>query len=349
MSTPYIDATGHWWVGALAWFNFELEFQKGHDNMVADVFGWVTNWLNPETVESILDGVTLGMVHQAKVHDPSMVEGDQHLEQEVCVTSGCPLVEIHVTNWANAQREDLMLSTVLDWLKAQKQTYLKILLAEHASCEEGKLILWDQQNFTIHQGSLYLHSTPKGRTEDLLLFVVPKAHCIAALNRCHQDAGHQGCDHTLCLLWECFWWPGMTNQVQQSIKSCTHCLQYEGNLSKVPLHPIVTTAPMDLLHVDFTSIKMTMEPNRPPKVAYILVFQDHFRKHIMAYMTPDQTTKTTTKFLYQGYISIFGAPARILSNQGVNFMSSIIGEMCKLLGMKKLWTTLYHPPRWMGW
>ena len=119
----------------------------------------------------------------------------------------------------------------------------------------------------------------------------------------------------------------MTNQMWQSIKSCKHCLQHEGNLSKVPLHPIVTTTLMDLLHVDFTSIEMTLELNRPPKVANVPVFQDQFMKNIMAYMTPKQTTKTVAKLLYQGYISIFGAQVRLLSNQGVNFMSSIIDEM----------------------
>ena len=128
----------------------------------------------------------------------------------------------------------------------------------------------------------------------------------------------------------------MTNQMQQSIKSCVHGLQHEGGVSKVPLHPIVATAPLDLLHVDFTSIKMTMELNRLPKVANVLVFQDHFMKHVMAYLTPDQTAKTVIKFLYQGYISIFGAPVRLLSDWGANFMSSIIDEMCKLLSMKTL-------------
>ena len=135
----------------------------------------------------------------------------------------------------------------------------------------------------------------------------------------------------------------MTNQVQQSIKSCMHCLQHEGNLPKVPLHPIVSTAPMDLLHVDFTSIEMTMDLNRLPKVANVLVFQDHFMKHIMAYVTPSKTTKTVATFLYQGYISIFGAPARLLRDHSANFMSNIISEMCKLLGMKKLCTMPYHP------
>ena len=36
MMTPKLDATGHQWVGAHAQFNFELEYQKGCDNTVAD-------------------------------------------------------------------------------------------------------------------------------------------------------------------------------------------------------------------------------------------------------------------------------------------------------------------------
>ena len=120
MLTPNLDAMGHWWVGALAQFNFELEYQKGHDNTVADLLSQVTTWPDPDTVKSTLDGVTLGTVHRAKFHDAAMVEGDQHLEQKVCVTAGCPLVEMHVTEWAKALKEHLKLSTVFDWLKAQK-------------------------------------------------------------------------------------------------------------------------------------------------------------------------------------------------------------------------------------
>ena len=88
MSTPYLDAMGHWWIVALACFNFKLKYQKGHDNMVADILSQFTTWLNLETAKSILDGVALGMVHHAEVHDPAMVKGDQHLEQEVCITAG---------------------------------------------------------------------------------------------------------------------------------------------------------------------------------------------------------------------------------------------------------------------
>ena len=45
-----------------------------------------------------------------------------------------------------------MLSTVLDWLKAQKQTNLRVLLGEHTSSEEGKLILQNWQNLQFIRG-----------------------------------------------------------------------------------------------------------------------------------------------------------------------------------------------------
>ena len=63
-------------------------------------------------VRSVLGGVTLGTVHQVKFHNPAIVEGDHHLEQEICVAAGCALVQMHVTDWAEAQKKDPMLSSV---------------------------------------------------------------------------------------------------------------------------------------------------------------------------------------------------------------------------------------------
>ena len=133
-------------------------------------------------------------MHQAKVHDPTTDEGDCSLEQEVHVTTGCALVQMHVTDWAEALKEDPTLSVVLNRLKAQKKTDLKTLLAEHASSKEGRVILHNQQKFMVHQGVLFLCSTSKGETKDLLLIMVPKAHQIATLNGCYWDAGHWGCN-----------------------------------------------------------------------------------------------------------------------------------------------------------
>ena len=84
--------------------------------------------------------------------------------------------------------------------------------------------------------------------------------------------------------------------MRQVIRACKCCLQYEGGTPKAALCPIVATAPLDLLHVDFTSIETTLELNQLPRVTNVLVFQDHFPKHILAYVTPDQTAKPSLNF-----------------------------------------------------
>ena len=79
---------------------------------------------------------------------------------------------------------------------------------------------------------------------------------------------------------------------------------------RAPLCPIVATTPLDLLHVDFTSIETTLKLNQLPRVTNVLVFQDHFTKHVLAYVTPNQTAKTIAKFLYGCYIFYLWGPGQ---------------------------------------
>ena len=88
----------------------------------------------------------------------------------------------------------------------------------------------------------------------------------------------------------------MAKQMRQVIKACRHCLQYEGGSTKAPLCPIVATAPLDLLHVDFTSIETTMELNQSPRVTNILVFQDDFTKHVLVHVTPIKLQRPSLNF-----------------------------------------------------
>ena len=68
-TTPNLDATWHRWVESLARFTFNIEYQKGHDNVAADALSWVTSKLDTETMKSILDGVTVEMTERADTHD----------------------------------------------------------------------------------------------------------------------------------------------------------------------------------------------------------------------------------------------------------------------------------------
>ena len=113
MTTPNLDLTGHQWVGALARFNFQLEYQKGWDNTVADMLSQITTHLSLEAMQSILNGVALCAPHRAEGYNPAVVQGDHSIQKEVWDTAGQVLFEMHMADWAKTQWEDLVLNAVL--------------------------------------------------------------------------------------------------------------------------------------------------------------------------------------------------------------------------------------------
>ena len=145
----------HWWVGALVQFNFELQYQKGHDNTVANALSWVTTSTGPKHSEinpwwNDIGKCMLGWSswpHHSWGWLLLGARGMCHCILHLC-TNTC-----YCLGWS-PERGHMMLSTVLDWLKAQKKTDLKAILAEHASSKEGQLILHNWQNLIIHQEAL---------------------------------------------------------------------------------------------------------------------------------------------------------------------------------------------------
>ena len=81
MTTPNLDTTGHQWMRALAKFNFQLEYQKGQDNAVANALSQITTCLRPEVVQAVLDGATIGAPQRAEGEDPAVLEGYQQKEK----------------------------------------------------------------------------------------------------------------------------------------------------------------------------------------------------------------------------------------------------------------------------
>ena len=146
----------------------------------------------------------------------------------------------------------------------------------------------------------------------------------------------------LWLLHDWFWMAGEAVQMQKVISSCKQCIQHEGSCAKAPMWPIFVTTPLEMLYVDFSSIETMIELDQPPNMANLLVFCDHIIKHVIPYVTHNQTAETVAKFLWQGYISIFRAQAKLLSYWGANFESNIFRDLCKLIGIWKVRTSPYH-------
>ena len=115
---------------------------------MADALIQITTCLGLEAVQAILDGATIGVSQRAEGEDPAVIEGDQQKEKEVKVTAGQVLVEMHITDWAAAQKEDPKLDAILQWLESKKKTDLRTLLGEYTSSEEGWMVCRNCQNFT---------------------------------------------------------------------------------------------------------------------------------------------------------------------------------------------------------
>ena len=71
---------------------------------------------------------------------------------------------------------------------------------------------------------------------------------------------------------------------------------------------------LELVHVDFISIEMTLELNKPPSVKNVLVLTDHFTRYAMAFVTKDQKAKTVTFILCEQFIAVIGTPVKLLSD-----------------------------------
>lgn len=97
---------------------------------------------------------------------------------------------------------------------------------------------------------------------------------------------------------------------------------------------------LELVCIDFF---LSLEPDSGD-IRNILVITDNFTKYAMAFPTKVQTAKTVATILWENLICNFGFLKRVHSDQGANFESEVVAELCKVAGVKSR-TTPYHPRR----
>ena len=76
---------------------------------------------------------------------------------------------------------------------------------------------------------------------------------------------------------------------------------------------------------------------------YILVLGDYFTKWTEAYAMQNMEAVTVARIFVNEFVSRFGAPDSLHTDQGKNFDSMLLKEVCRLLGVEKTRTTPYHP------
>ena len=201
---------------------------------------------------------------------------------------------------------------------------------------EMKAFIRNRAQLVLKHGVLYKIRKVNARTKQLL--VIPQSHRQRAIEGCHDQVGHLGQDRVLDLLRDKFYWPGMQADVVSYINSCPRCLRRKSQQDKAPLVNIETSQPLELVHLDYLKI----EPSKG-NIENVLVITDHFTRYAQAFPSKTQTALTTAKLLWNNFILHYGIPEKIISDQGRNFESELIGHLCQLAGVQKLRTSPYHP------
>ena len=207
--------------------------------------------------------------------------------------------------------------------------------------------LWCQrQQLQIGQdGILYrLWEDVRGRgSNPELQIVLPLEMVFIVLTQLHGSAiaGHLGIRKTLDKVQRCFYWPGQRRDVEDWCRSCSKCIA-----RKLPVRPHhapmqIETAGKPLQRVSMDILGPLPETKRQNR--YILVIGDYFTKWMEALPMSNMEAQTVARLFVNHFVTRFGSPEYLHTDQGRNFESTLVKEVCKILGIEKTRTTPYHP------
>ena len=241
--------------------------------------------------------------------------------------SEIPMLNMQIIDLESAQRNDVWCRKLIDnWEQIKQDEPIRI---------GGKF-------FVMVENVLYRKiDTELG---DVLQLVVPKELRKEILFTHHNDvtSGHLGVSKTWSKLRLRYFWPKMYRSVVNYIRCCIECQMRKspqrkpigyGQLMEVPIIPFSTVG-IDLL-------------GRFPKSnagnTNIVVCIDHCTRYVVTKALVDIKAETVAKFLIEDIVLKFGAPDKLISDQGTQFTSALMQSILHNMSTAHIRTSTYHP------
>ena len=239
-----------------------------------------------------------------------------------------------------AQRNNPCLRLILRLANAEKHPdqnplrYLKIKKANAIAQGEDAVAmwgLWDQMELT--DGLLYRKWNVKGSNATQKQFVVPQGLRETVLEQLHDSklsGGHLVFQKTLDRARQRFWWPDMRKDIEPKCENCTLC-QARSTAGKKRI------ATLQTINVGIRFSKVAagiLGPVTRAKTSgakYILVLTDYFTKYVVSVPLERTTAEDVARAIVENWVLTFGAPDCLHTDQGSNFCSELLLEVCKVL------------------
>lgn len=155
------------------------------------------------------------------------------------------------------------------------------------------------------------------------------------------SSGHNGIVRMYKRIKSKYMWPNMKKQITDYVNNCKSC-QVNKTVRRKNKSPMIITTTST---TSFERVAMDIVgplPTSSDGNRFILTLQDDLTKFSQAFCIPshDAETKADKLILFMSY---FGIPKTILTDQGSEFMSNTMKEVAKLFKIKQLNSTAYHP------
>jgi len=318
---------------------------------------WFLNWKNPNTSQYCrwrADLETFDMVVQHRA-------GEQHKNADFLSRIDCEQCEIshpdpkkrrNVKIYQNnsndikirkllinekhayCQSKDKNIKVVIQLMKEKRlnEAYPQELFDYPADASD----LWLVRKHLRIRGDCLFYKTDS----DAYLLIPPMKKRKEIIITLHKELSHTGIEKMLNELKKNYYWPKMKLDIKIVINSCKNCAFTKLNDTGVtPMQPNVLSYPFQRIGIDIAGPLPTSKEG----YRYILGIIDYFSKYPM--LIPLRTTESVTiaKGIFKNWITVFGCPYQIHSDNGPNISSSLINSVCQQLGIVKSTSTPYHP------
>jgi hypothetical protein len=240
----------------------------------------------------------------------------------------------------NEQRNDTTLKLILSW----KENNLKPSWAEVSKYGTEVKYYWNRiDSLEIKENILCRKWESEDGQTITWQIVIPDKLKASVLQQLHDSVtgGHLGVKKTLSKVRHRYFWYGVRKYVEYWCKKCDICASRKSPpvRPKAPMRQYNVGAPLERIAIDV----MGPLPTSTVGNKYLLVIGDYFTKFVHAVPMRNQEADNVAKKLIENFITIFGVPMQIHTDQGTNFESNLFKALCKYLDIDKTRTTVMRP------
>jgi hypothetical protein len=321
------------WMEFLSEFDFVIEHRPGKSHGNADGLS-----RRPNSLVGNHNGASEGLTSNVECENVVMAVHKGREKSTDESSSWCSVVS--ETEIKQAQSDDPVLAPIIKSVRVGERPPS----SEIQGSSRNTHVMWSNwPRLVLENDILYRRWESEDGTRSKLQLVVPKSLVPVILKSLHDNptSGHLGVTKTVERVRQRFYWCGLQQDIESWCRTCEACCR-RNNPKVKPRASLVTSK------IGYPGERVAMDIVGPfPKTdngnKYILVVSDYFTRWTEAFPIPNQEASTVARVFVNEYVCRYGVPVTLHTDQGRNFESKLLKEMCEILKIDKTRTSPYHP------